>query len=319
MPFRLGFAGTPAFAASHLLALVRAGSDLQLVITQPDRPGKRGQKLLPSPVKLLAEAEGLRLLQPERIGHCTDALRGNRLDLLIVVAYGQLLPEAILHAPSRGCINLHASLLPRWRGAAPVQRAIEAGDTRTGITVMQMDKGLDTGPILLQDEMPILAGETAGDLLGRMAETGPPLLLQALQGLEEGRLAPVEQPSRGVSHAPKLTKSEARLNWNLPAVQLARRVRAFLPDPVASCCLTENGRQLRVKIWQAEAQETATEAPPGTILAADRQGITLACGKDALCLQKLQLPLGKGTVLTAADVMNARPHLFRPGQRLMSE
>ena len=317
MTLKLGFAGTPAFAAAHLLALISAGHDLQFVITQPDKPGKRGKRPLASPVKQLAVEQGMKLLQPAHIRQCQREVSG--LDLLIVVAYGQLLPGPTLRAPKLGCINVHASLLPRWRGAAPVERALEAGDASTGVTIMQMDEDLDTGQTLLQKEVSMAPDDTAETLLKRLAEQGPPLLLAAVQGLQEGRLRPRPQSGEGVTYAHKLRKPEAILDWALPASRLERQIRAYIPHPVATSFLALKSAPLRVRIWQAKVEAHESGEVPGTILAANREGIQVACGKDRLCIQKLQLPLGKGTVLTAADVHNARPELFQPGQRLVSQ
>lgn len=319
MALRLGFAGTPAFAAAHLHALNRAGRKPLLVITQPDRPGRRGRRPLPSPVKQAARDAGLPLLQPEHIRHCQKEIAALRLDLLIVVAYGQLLPAGILQTPTHGCINLHTSLLPRWRGAAPVQRALEAGDKMTGVTVMQLDEGMDTGPILLQRELPVLGNDTSESLLERMSEAGPPLLLEAMRALETGQLRPRAQAETGVTHAPRLEKQEANLDWSRPAALLERKVRACIPNPVAATWLPQEEAPLRLRIWQTECLEVdAGGEQPGTLLAADAQGLVVACGKGCLRIRKLQLPLGKGTVLSVADVRNARPQLFRPGLRLVS-
>ena len=283
---KLIFAGTPEFAAQALAALIAAGHQLALVLTQPDRPSGRGMALRPSPVKTLALEHGIEVFQPPTL---RDAAAQARLqavgaDAMIVAAYGLILPQAVLDLPRFGCINIHASLLPRWRGAAPIQRAILAGDAESGVCIMQMEAGLDTGPVLLSAALPIAADETAGSLPDRLAELGAGLIVAALEKLP---LAPTPQADCGVTYAAKIEKSEAMLDWNQSAQQLARQVRAFNPFPGALATLG----QLSVKVWRASAE--AGEGSPGTILAGDRAGILVACGEGALRLAELQKAGGK--------------------------
>ena len=283
---RVVFAGTPEFAAQALAALIAAGHQLALVLTQPDRPSGRGMALRPSPVKTLALEHGIEVFQPPTL---RDAAAQARLqavgaDAMIVAAYGLILPQAVLDLPRFGCINIHASLLPRWRGAAPIQRAILAGDAESGVCIMQMEAGLDTGPVLLSAALPIAADETAGSLHDRLAELGAGLIVAALEKLP---LAPTPQADCGVTYAAKIEKSEAMLDWNQSAQQLARQVRAFNPFPGALATLG----QLSVKVWRASAE--AGEGSPGTILAGDRAGILVACGEGALRLTELQKAGGK--------------------------
>ena len=283
---KLIFAGTPEFAAQALAALIAAGHQLALVLTQPDRPSGRGMALRPSPVKTLALEHGIEVFQPPTL---RDAAAQARLqavgaDAMIVAAYGLILPQAVLDLPRFGCINIHASLLPRWRGAAPIQHAILAGDAETGVCIMQMEAGLDTGPVLLSAALPIAADETAGSLHDRLAELGAGLIVAALEKLP---LAPTPQADCGVTYAAKIEKSEAMLDWNQSAQQLARQVRAFNPFPGALATLG----QLSVKVWRASAE--AGEGSPGTILAGDRAGILVACGEGALRLTELQKAGGK--------------------------
>ena len=283
---KLIFAGTPEFAAQALAALIAAGHQLALVLTQPDRPSGRGMALRPSPVKTLALEHGIEVFQPPTL---RDAAAQARLqavgaDAMIVAAYGLILPQAVLDLPRFGCINIHASLLPRWRGAAPIQRAILAGDAESGVCIMQMEAGLDTGPVLLSAALPIAEDETAGSLHDRLAELGARLIVAALEKLP---LAALPQADEGVTYAAKIEKSEALLDWNLSAQQLARQVRAFNPFPGALATLGK----LSVKVWRARAE--AGEGSPGTILASDRAGILVACGEGVLRLTELQKAGGK--------------------------
>ena len=296
MTLRLVFAGTPEFAVPSLAAALDAGDDLLAVYTQPDRPAGRGRQLAPSPVKVVAQARGIEVRQPEtlRTAEAQDALRTLDPDLMIVVAYGLLLPQKVLDIPRYGCWNVHASLLPRWRGAAPIQRAIEAGDTETGVCLMQMEKGLDTGPVLLRQSTPIGRDETAGELHDRLAELGARLLGDGLGLLRSGlRPVPQPQPETGATYARKLEKSEARLDWTLDSTTLANRVRAFSPWPVAEAELAGE----RVRVHRAHA--IAGSGEPGRVIEASRDGISVACGNGALRLTQLQRDGGR--VLAAAD------------------
>lgn len=306
MTLRLVFAGTPEFAVPALQAALASGHEVAAVYTQPDRPAGRGRQLAPSPVKRLALAHGIEVRQPEtlRDADAQAALRALAPDLMIVVAYGLLLPQAVLDIPRFGAWNVHASLLPRWRGAAPIQRAIEAGDPATGVCLMQMRKGLDTGPVLLRSVTPIRDGETSGELHDRLARLGAQLVRDGL-GLLGAGLVPVATPqaSDGVVYAHKLDKAEARLDWTLPAAVLARRVRAFSPWPVADAELAGE----RVRIHRATALERAHDAAPGSVLGAGADGIDVACGSGVLRLQSLQRDGGRP--LNAIDYRNARPDL----------
>ena len=300
---RIVFAGTPEFAVPSLRAAARK-AEIVAVYTQPDRPAGRGRDLQASPVKLAALELGFPVLQPDSLKSelSRDALRALQPDLMVVVAYGLLLPQAVLDIPEHGCWNVHASLLPRWRGAAPIQRAIEAGDSETGVCLMQMEKGLDTGPVLLSQRTPIGADETAGQLHDRLAELGAQVLSDGL-GLLRAGMKPVArpQPDAGATYARKLEKSEARLDWSQPAPVLARKVRAFHPWPVAEAALAGE----RVRIHAAEAVDVAHDAAPGSVLQASRAGIDVACGEGALRITRLQREGGRA--LAAADYLNARP------------
>ena len=297
---RVGFAGTPAFAAEilgHLLGHSR--HPVVAVLTQPDRPAGRGRRLRPGPVKELALAHGLPVFQPEnRAG--LEALPLPGLDVLAVAAYGLILPPALLERPRFGCINVHASLLPRWRGAAPIQRAILAGDDSTGITIMQMDEGLDTGDILWQERCPIDPAETAGSLEARLAAMGGPCLLKVLDDLAAGRTERRPQGEAGATYAPKIRKEEARIDWTESAVQIGRRVRAFNP-PGASAVL--RGQEMR--ILEAGVAEGVPGASPGEVVHADGDALRVAAGEGTVVIRRLQLP-GRRPV-TARDFLNAHP------------
>ena len=280
---RLAFLGTPEFALPCLEALAAAGHEVSCVYTQPPRPAGRGQKPRPSPVQALAEARGWPVRHPATLkdGDEQTAFRALGLDAAVVVAYGLLLPKPVLEAPRLGCLNLHASLLPRWRGAAPIQRAILAGDSESGVTIMRMDEGLDTGPILLQSPQPIGPATTAAELHDALAALGAGLLVQALDGLALGKLAAKPQPVEGVTYAAKLTRAEARLDWREPAEALARRVRALAPWPGAFAELPDGSR---LKVLSTEAIDKQGGKAPGTIL----ENLTVACGAGALRLLSVQ-------------------------------
>jgi methionyl-tRNA formyltransferase len=299
---RLVFAGTPDFAVPSLRA-AHAGGELVAVYTQPDRPAGRGRGLQASPVKREAAALGVPVLQPGtlRSEAARASLRELRPDLVVVVAYGLLLPQKVLDIPVHGCWNVHASLLPRWRGAAPIQRAIEAGDRETGVCLMRMEKGLDTGPVLLSRSTPIGDDESGGQLHDRLATLGAEVLAEGLALLREGRLPPPQpQPQQGVTYAHKLDKAEARLDWARPARALADAVRAFDPWPVAEA---EVGGE-RLRIHRAVALPLAHGDAPGTVLAATRDGIDIACGGGALRLLRVQRAGGRP--IAVADYLNAR-------------
>ncbi len=305
---RIVFAGTPEFAVPSLRAAC-GKAEVVAVYTQPDRPAGRGRGLQASPVKQEALARGIPVLQPQTLKSqvSRDALRALKPDLMVVVAYGLLLPQKILDIPEEGCWNVHASLLPRWRGAAPIQRAIEAGDAETGVCLMQMEKGLDTGPVLLSQSLAIGEQETGGQLHDRLAELGAQVLADGLGLLRAGiRPVPRPQPAMGVTYAHKLDKAEAKLDWSQPAAVLARRVRAFNPWPVAEAVLAGE----RLRIHGAVAIDAPAGAAPGTVLAAGRDGIDVACGEGALRIRVLQRDGGKA--ITAADWLNARRDLAAP-------
>lgn len=298
---KLIFAGTPQFAASALAALL-VEHQIVAVLTQPDRPAGRGMQLVASPVKQLALQHGLPVSQPatlraEAIQHELAMLDA---DVMVVAAYGLILPQAVLDTPRCGCLNIHASLLPRWRGAAPIQRAIQAGDAETGITIMQMDAGLDTGDMLLRRACPIAPDDTAQTLHDKLATLGAECICETLRLLPEQRLAPVRQDDATATYAAKLQKSEAQIDWRLDAQQLERNVRAFNPFPV--CHTGLNGTM--VKVWRATVQP-GMHGEPGEVLAVDRDGISVACGRDALRLEMLQRPGGKAQ--PAAQFLQAVP------------
>ena len=283
---KIVFAGTPDFAALSLNALLAAGHDIALVLTQPDRPSGRGMALRSSPVKIAAEASGIDVFQPLTLKDpaTQERVRAVQADAMIVAAYGLILPQAVLDMPRFGCINIHASLLPRWRGAAPIQRAIEAGDTESGVCIMQMEAGLDTGPVLLSGRVPIAADETAGTLHDKLADMGARLIVETLAKLP---IDAVAQPQIGVTYAAKIEKAEAQIDWRRPAREIERQIRAFNPFPGAAGTLDGAA----IKVWRSEL--VAAAAPPGTVVSVERSGIVVACGDGGLCLTELQKAGGK--------------------------
>ena len=301
---RIVFAGTPEFAVPPLEALHAAGHSIVAVYTQPDRPAGRGQAVTASPVKQRALELGLPVEQPATLkdAAAVDRLRGYAPDLMVVVAYGLILPQAVLDVPRLGCWNIHASLLPRWRGAAPIQRAILAGDSVTGITIMQMDAGLDTGPMLLVREVPIAPSESAGELHDRLSRVGADAIVAAVSGWQAGGLVATPQPGDGATYAAKLRKEEARIDWSLPAAAIELQVRAFNPWPVAET--TWDGRQLRV--WEAERDSVAVpvDAGPGTVLESASGRLVVATGDGSLRLRRVQVA-GRRAV-SAAEFLNAQ-------------
>jgi len=294
------FAGTPEFAACALRALIDAGFEIPLVLTQPDRPAGRGMQLQASAVKQVALGHGIEVLQPlslrmdakdaqraEEAKAAHERLLATDYDVMVVAAYGLILPRSTLDI--KPCINIHGSLLPRWRGAAPIHRAIESGDAETGVTIMEMEEGLDTGPMLSMERLPILDTDTTGSLHDKLAEMGGRMIVEALHKMAEGGLAAVPQPEEGVTYAAKISKEEAKLDLQRPAAELARKVRAFNPFPGAA--MQTAGGGVTIKIWHAQAVDG--KGRPGQVLAADAQGIVVACGEGALRLTELQKPGGK--------------------------
>jgi len=300
---RIAFAGTPQFAVPTLEALVASGADVDLVLTQPDRPAGRGRRVAASPVKLAAAARGLRILQPQtlRRGSALQDL-GRPPDLLVVVAYGLLLPPEVLAWPRLGCVNLHASLLPRWRGAAPIQHALLAREATTGVSLMRIELGLDTGAVYLTRSTPIGARETAGELHDRLATLSAEVLADALPGLLAGELSATPQQESLATHAPKIAKADAVLDWRRGALELDARVRAFDPWPVAETHL-DDGTRLRV--WRAEPLDAETAARPGTVVQAGAGGIDVATGAGVLRLTQVQPPSGR--VMAASAYLAAHP------------
>jgi methionyl-tRNA formyltransferase len=298
----IAFAGTPELAASILKALLEQSKhQIKMVLTQPDRPSGRGRRLTASPVKTLALEHGLDVLQPSASELIALQDRLAEMDLMIVAAYGMLLPETILNAPTYGCINIHTSLLPRWRGAAPIQRAIQAGDEETGITIMQMDSGLDTGPILLQKKCPINPIDTSGNLHDRLASLGSECILEVLDKVIPGELNPVVQDESQACYAGKISKSEARIDWTETAINIDCAIRAFNPAPV---CHTEL-QGLPLRIWQAEVPDIETTSPAGEIIHSGKVGIDIATGQGVLRILQLQ-PQGK-RAMSVADFLNGNP------------
>ncbi|HET7610321.1 MAG TPA: methionyl-tRNA formyltransferase [Rhodanobacteraceae bacterium] len=306
---RLVFAGTPDFAVPGLRACIASGAEVAAVYTQPDRPSGRGRRLAAGPVKQAALAAGIPVEQPASLktAEAQQRLREYAPDLLVVIAYGLILPKAVLAIPGLGCWNVHASLLPRWRGAAPIQRAILAGDAEAGVCLMQMEAGLDTGPVLLSARTPIAPDDTGGSLHDRLAALGAQVLAEGLQRVAQGAmLAPTPQSSEHATYAHKLDKSEAKLDFTRPAPELERKVRAFDPWPVAEAEIAAE----RVRVWQAKAGARIPQAgarKPGSIVAASKHGIDIACGEGVLRILKLQRAGGRA--ISAADYLNVRPEL----------
>lgn len=309
---RIVFAGTPDFAAVALKALLQQGHEVVAVYTQPDRPSGRGRKLSPSPVKHVALDADIPVFQPETL-KSDDAqaeLAALKPEVMIVAAYGLILPQAVLDIPTRGCLNIHASLLPRWRGAAPIHRAIAAGDEETGITIMQMNAGLDTGDMLVKLTTPIHATDTGGALHDRLADLGGQAILTALDELEKGNLKPEAQDDTLASYAHKLSKEEGHLNWSGSATDLARRIRAFNPWPGT---FAQSGEH-KIRIHAADALDAASEAEPGTIVKRDRDGIDVACASGILRLQQVQLPGARAQSIS--DLINGGRPVLQQGEVL---
>jgi methionyl-tRNA formyltransferase len=287
---RIVFAGTPEFALASLTALVEAGRKPVAVLTQPDRPAGRGKKLTASPVKVFAGEHGIPVQQPRtlRDPEAVTAFAALQPDLLIVAAYGLILPQDVLDVPTHGCLNVHASLLPRWRGAAPIQAAILAGDATTGISLMAMTAGLDCGPVFHAEPIEIGPGETAGELHDRLAALGGSLLVERLDAIIAGELGAIPQDDAQATYAPKIDKQDARIDWSLSAPDVVRRIRAYNPFPGAFCFTAPDAGEHRIKIWRATA--IGGEGAPGTVLRCDRDAVVVACGSGAISLDELQLP-----------------------------
>ena len=309
-PLKVIFAGTPDFAAQHLAALLDSKHDVVAVYTQPDRPAGRGKKLTASPVKVLGEEHNIPVYQPASLKQdaAQQELAAIDADIMVVVAYGLLLPTAVLNAPKLGCINVHGSILPKWRGAAPIQRAIWAGDSETGVTIMQMDEGLDTGDMLHIATLPIESSDTSATLYDKLAALGPKALVDVLDNFDS--YSPEKQDDTLATYAKKLSKEEALIDWHDDAAQIERNIRAFNPWPVAWMNVDEHN----VKVWSGDVVELDKAVSPGTIVSANKEGITIATGKGALRITSLQIPGKKA--LPAADVINARQAWFEIGRNL---
>lgn len=309
---RLVFAGTPEFAATALQALIDTHHTIVGVYSQPDRPAGRGRKLQPSPVKQAALDAGIPVFQPQSLKTpgAQQALSALEPDVMVVAAYGLILPKAVLEMPTHGCLNIHASLLPRWRGAAPIQRAIAAGDRDTGITIMQMDEGLDTGAMLLKSLTAIEVDDTGGSLHDRLAELGGKAIVKALELLRKGELTGEAQNDALACYARKLSKDEGHIDWSTAAIDIERLVRAFNPWPGT---FSDLGDQ-RIRIHEARALATASDKPAGTVLRRDREGIDIACGTGTLRIIRLQLPGSRAQSVN--DLINGGKELLMPGQEL---
>lgn len=311
------FAGTPEFAAQHLSGLLENGIPISAVVSQPDKPGKRGKKLIPSPVKVTAEAKGIPVLQPEKFS--AEDLEALQPDLLIVVAYGQILRQKLLDTPKFGCINVHGSLLPRWRGAAPIQRAIEAGDAETGICIMQMDAGLDTGPVHFEAKTPIDPSDTSAELSHRLVGLGVKGLIEVIQKFEQGTAQATPQPEEGANYAKKILKIEALLDWSQTAEELRRKIHAFNPDPICFTSLEYQDQTLRVKLHSVKGvHNDQVGSAPGEVVEVTGDGVLIGTGAGCILVDKLQLPLGKGSILSGRDILNSRSDVVFPGARFGS-
>ena len=309
---RIVFAGTPDFAATALNALINAGYNVVGVYSQPDRPAGRGRKLVPSPVKQVALDAGIPVFQPVSLKpeDAQQELAALKPDVMIVAAYGLILPKAVLDIPTHGCLNIHASLLPRWRGAAPIQRAIAAGDAETGITIMQMDEGLDTGDMLLKTSTPIHADDTGGSLHDRLADLGGKAIVEALVQLANRELAPEPQNDADANYAHKLSKEEGHIDWSRSAIEIERLIRAFNPWPGT---FTDLGEQ-RIRLHQATALEQSSDKVPGTVISRERDGVEVACGTGTLKITSVQLPGSKAQSIS--DLINGGKQVLLPGQEL---
>ena len=310
---RIVFAGTPDFAARHLAALLSSEHEVIAVYTQPDRPAGRGKKLTASPVKNIALENDIPVYQPENFksDEAKQELADLNADIMVVVAYGLLLPQAVLDTPRLGCINVHGSILPRWRGAAPIQRSIWAGDAETGVTIMQMDIGLDTGDMLKIATLPIEATDTSASMYEKLAGLGPDALVDCLVDIAAGTAVAEKQDDELANYAKKLSKEEARINWSDDAAHIERCVRAFNPWPMSHFEAAENS----IKVWQSRVTEQTSDKPAGTILQADKTGIYVATGQGVLVLEQLQVPGKKA--MSVQDILNSRASWFEVGTQLV--
>jgi methionyl-tRNA formyltransferase len=310
---RIVFAGTPDFAARHLAALLSSEHEVIAVYTQPDRPAGRGKKLTASPVKTIALEHDIPVYQPENFksDEAKQELADLNADIMVVVAYGLLLPQVVLDTPKLGCINVHGSILPRWRGAAPIQRSIWAGDAETGVTIMQMDIGLDTGDMLKIATLPIEANDTSASMYEKLAGLGPDALTDCLTDIATGKVEPVKQDDELANYAKKLSKEEARIDWNDDAAHIERCVRAFNPWPMSHFEAAENS----IKVWQSRVAEQTSDKPAGTIVQADKTGIYVVTGNGVLVLEQLQVPGKKA--MSVQDILNSRASWFEVGTQLV--
>ncbi len=316
-PLNIIFAGTPDFAAQHLKVLIDSPHNVVAVYCPPDKPAGRGKKLTACATKQLALEHNLIVEQPTNFKELPDQekLASYNADVMVVVAYGLLLPKIILDSPRLGCINVHGSLLPRWRGAAPIQRSLEAGDAETGVTIMQMDVGLDTGDMILKAACPITAQDTSASLYEKLAELGPTALLETLEMMSSGSYQREPQQEALANYAAKLSKEEAMIDWSLPADIIDRKIRAYIPWPVSQFTLVdENDKSHNIRIWQASTVEDASEVEIGQIISADKTGILVKAGIDAIRLESLQLPGKKA--MSAADLLNGRAEWFAKGNKI---
>ena len=320
-PLNIIFAGTPDFAAQHLAALIQSEHNVIAVYCPPDKPAGRGKKLTACATKELALANNIKVEQPVNFKAAADQkiLADYQADVMVVVAYGLLLPEIILNAPRLGCINVHGSILPKWRGAAPIQRSLEAGDAQTGVTIMQMDKGLDTGNMILTSTCDITLEDTSGSLYEKLALLGPDALLETLKLMATEHYQQIPQDNNLATYAKKLDKAEAELDWSLTAEVLDRKIRAYIPWPVAQITFKESldAKEQRIRIWQAESIPYTGTAPAGTIIEANKSGICVATNQGALRIESLQLPGKKA--LSAADILNSRSQWFQVGNLITGQ
>ncbi|OCH03780.1 methionyl-tRNA formyltransferase [Aliivibrio fischeri] len=311
-PLRIIFAGTPDFAARHLSALIDSHHEVIGVYTQPDRPAGRGKKLTASPVKELALEHNIPVFQPENFksDEAKQELADQNADLMVVVAYGLLLPQAVLDTPKLGCINVHGSILPRWRGAAPIQRSIWAGDAETGVTIMQMDIGLDTGDMLKIATLPIEATDTSASMYDKLAELGPIALVDCLSDIADGSAIAQKQDDELANYAKKLSKEEAKIDWTMDAIAIERCVRAFNPWPMSHFSVEDKA----IKVWQSRVESYTGDVTPGSIIQADKTGIYVATGSDAIVFEQLQVPGKKA--MGVQDILNSRKEWFEVGNTL---